>query len=199
MHAEERVAGDDGDAVFARERLRSRFIDGVAGDFCEARFATPRGAFLILGGLLMCLGAACLAGRARSAPGIFFSLGNVAGRLACGRRPTPGPSWLPDERGAARLRRETLRAAALGGVQLGVGAGVVSVQRVRRGGVDGRERRLRRNGEVLAVFKAPSRWESPRSTDSRRRDAAGRGHRQRNDAGRGRHSGAARRREDVEG
>ena len=48
--------------LFSLGNVFGRLACGVASDFCETHFATPRGSFLVVGGLLMCLGSACLAG-----------------------------------------------------------------------------------------------------------------------------------------
>jgi hypothetical protein len=70
--------------LFSLGNVFGRVSCGVAGDFCEARFATPRGAFLILGGLLMCLGAACLAGapeREGTRNGVALTIGLAEGTI----------------------------------------------------------------------------------------------------------------------
>ena len=70
--------------LFSLGNVFGRVSCGVAGDFCEARYATPRGAFLILGGLLMCLGAACLAGapeREGTRNGVALTIGLAEGTI----------------------------------------------------------------------------------------------------------------------
>ena len=48
--------------LFSLGNVAGRVACGVASDFFETRFGTPRGFFLIVGGMLMCLGSACLSG-----------------------------------------------------------------------------------------------------------------------------------------
>jgi hypothetical protein len=70
--------------LFSLGNVGGRVACGVASDFCETKFATPRAFFLIVGGLFMCLGSACLAGapeREDTRNGVALTIGLAEGTI----------------------------------------------------------------------------------------------------------------------
>jgi hypothetical protein len=70
--------------LFSLGNVGGRVFCGVASDFCETKFATPRAFFLIVGGLVMCLGSACLAGapeREDTRNGVALTIGLAEGTI----------------------------------------------------------------------------------------------------------------------
>ena len=70
--------------LFSLGNVGGRVACGVASDFCETKFATPRAFFLIVGGLVMCLGSACLAGapeREDTRNGVALTIGLAEGTI----------------------------------------------------------------------------------------------------------------------
>ena len=70
--------------LFSLGNVFGRVACGVASDFCETRFATPRAFFLIVGGLVMCLGSATLAGapeREDTRNGVALTIGLAEGTI----------------------------------------------------------------------------------------------------------------------
>ena len=70
--------------LFSFGNVGGRVFCGVASDFCETKFATPRAFFLIVGGLVMCLGSACLAGapeREDTRNGVALTIGLAEGTI----------------------------------------------------------------------------------------------------------------------